>query len=116
LALRADLDLALDQADDLAVGRRLAPQVGAADAGRDRGDLDAHVAPAVLGRDVGREAERALQHAERRAEQTLRRLELLQLQLAVLAELDGAALGELHLQARARAGDQLVAGPELHAR
>jgi hypothetical protein len=66
LAGRADLHLALDQADDLFLRRGLAPEVGAADPGGDRGDADVDVAPALFRDRLGREAEGALQYAEGR--------------------------------------------------
>src|SRR5258706_4710336 len=89
------------------------PQRSVPDPGGHRRHADAHVAPAALRREIRGEAKRAFQHAERGLEERLRRLELLKLQAAVLAELHDAALGEADLQAGAAAPREPVAPPEL---
>ena len=116
LARRADLDRALDQAHDLALGARAAPEVGAADADRHLLDAHAHFALARLGGDVGGEAERAFEHLQRGPEKLFRGVHLGEAQAAVLAELHHAALGELHQHARVLAADDAVARAQLHSR
>src|SRR6185436_13644016 len=105
LAFGANLDLAFDQADHLVVLAAATPQVRAADPGGDLRDADVDLALALLADELGREAERALQHAERGAENLLRAVDLREAQRAVLAELHHAALGEAHQRARAGAGE-----------
>src|SRR5260221_9367193 len=106
-AHRRHLDVAFDQADDLVAGTGAAPQSGAADAGGDLRGADAPLALAALGDEVGGEAERALEHVERGFEEIGRRIQLGEAELAVLAELNQAAVGELDERARATAGDEL---------
>src|SRR5579864_4720834 len=86
---RRDLDLALDEADGLAVGRGLAPQVGAADARGYRRHGDVDLAPALeLGERVGREAKCTFGDFQRRLEQAvLAHAQALEHERALLAEL-----------------------------
>jgi len=96
LTLRANVDLAFDQADSLALAAGFTPQVGAADAGGDGRDADADFAPPHLREQIGGEAERALGDAHRRLEQSAAvRIHLADRERAVLAQLDEAALVEL---------------------
>src|SRR5467141_368081 len=113
-----DLDLALDQADDLAVRRRLAPQVGAAYACSHGLDADAHLALAAESREqLGGEAERPFGHFHRRRENlVLAHLHPAEEERAFLAQFHRASVDGPEKQPRARAGLYLVVVLELHAR
>src|SRR5207244_10123979 len=116
LAVRGDLDLAFDQADDLVALPRAAPEVGAANAGGDLRRAHRDFAAAIFCRQLGGETKRAFEHIERRLEELARRAELGKAQLPLLAELDEAAFGEAYQDAPVGAADDLIAGAQLHSR
>src|SRR6185503_13289478 len=116
LAVGADVDRALDQAHDLAIVARAAPEVGAADPGGHLRHAHADLALLALADELGGEAERALEHLQRGLEQVLAGLHLGEHEAPVLAQLHYASFGELHLHARAAAREDAVARAQLHAR
>jgi hypothetical protein len=90
-------------------------KVGAADPGGHLRHAHADLALLALADQLGGEAERALEHLQRGLEQVLAGLHLGEHQAAVLAQLHHASFGELHLHARAAAGEDAVARAQLHA-